>query len=115
MGGDDALRRPNAVDPAYPLDGIDLLPLCRGDRPATERTLFWRTRAWRSATESGPGQAAVRSGKWKYLRIGHTEHLFDVSVDPGEDAELSADHPDVLARLRADFHEWNAKCCRIPG
>ena len=103
------------ADPAYPPDGIDLLPLCRGERPVTERALYWRTRAWRAATEFGPKQQAARIGKWKYLRIGDTEHLFDLSVDPGEDAELSSDHTDVLAQLRAGFQEWNANMLPDPG
>jgi arylsulfatase A-like enzyme len=104
-----------SADPDYPLDGIDLLPLCRGERRATDRALYWRTRAWRAGTEFGPPQAAARIGRWKYLRIGDRERLFDLSVDPGEDAELSADHADVVARLRSGFYDWNAQMLPDPG
>lgn len=103
------------ADRAYPLDGIDLLPLCRGDRPATERAVFWRTRAWHAGAESGPVQAAARVGNWKYLRIGSTDHLFDLAHDRGEDADLSADNPEPLARIRAGWDAWNATMLPDPG
>lgn len=61
------------ADPQYPLDGEDLMPVLRGAEPH-DRTLFWRLRT----------QDAARMGKWKYLREGTTEHLFDLSVDPGK-------------------------------
>src|ERR1043165_9192709 len=30
-------------DPSYPLDGEDLMPVCRGTRTVYDRTLFWQT------------------------------------------------------------------------
>lgn len=102
-------------DPASPLDGIDLLPICRGDGLVTERAVYWRTREWRAGSESGPAQAAARIGQWKYLRVGSTDHLFDLSDDPGEDADLSAENPQPMARLRAGWEAWNATMLPDPG
>ena len=85
-------------DPRYPLDGVDLLPLCQGRQVHLNRTLFWRTLR----------EEAVRRGAWKYLRTGKDELLFDIPNDPGERADLAAYRPEILARLRGQFREWNA-------
>ncbi len=85
-------------DPRYPLDGVDLLPLCRGRPIRLDRAVFWRSLR----------EEAVRQGAWKYLRTGKDELLFDIPNDPGERADLAAYQPEILARLRGQFREWNA-------
>jgi arylsulfatase A-like enzyme len=84
-------------------DGIDLLPCARGGASA-ERTLFWR-----QPDPIQTPQAAARGGKWKYLRAGTQEFLFDLSVDPGEKADLKTQHPDVLRQLRDAWSAWDAQ------
>jgi arylsulfatase A-like enzyme len=83
-------------DPA--LDGVDLLPLlAAGEDKAPSRDLYWRF--W--------NQAAVRSGDWKFLRAGgDRKMLFDLSRDPGEQKNVIADHPDVVAELAAKLGAW---------
>src|SRR5262245_17685777 len=56
-----------AADPGYPSDGVNLLPLLTVTAPAQPRTLYWRYKA--------NEQAAVRDGRWKYLKLGGREHL----------------------------------------
>ena len=92
------------ADPGYPLDGEDLLPLCTGARPAYDRTLCWRSIL----------HAAARSGQWKYLQESGNEHLFDVVADPGEKSDQRAAHPDVFARLKAQYEAWNKKMLPRP-
>ena len=87
-----------SADPRYPLDGVDLVPLCQGPRVQLDRTLFWRTLR----------EDAVRQGAWKYLRTGKDELLFDIPNDPGERADLAAHQPEKLASLREEFRRWNA-------
>ena len=87
------------ADPSYPLDGEDLMPVCRGIRAAYDRTLFWRT--W--------SQAGARIGNWKYLKESDQEHLFDLSVDLGEKVDLSSKHVDVFNKVRDQFLAWNKK------
>jgi arylsulfatase A-like enzyme len=92
-------------DSAYPLDGDDVMPVCKGARPPYSRTLFWRTQA----------QAAARIGNWKYLNETGHEHLFDLSLDPGEKNDLRTLHGDVFERIRAQYTEWNARVLpRLP-
>jgi arylsulfatase A-like enzyme len=92
------------ADPAYPLDGEDLSPLCRGESAPLERTLFWRTRR----------EDAARRGRWKYLRSKDGESLFDVSRDPGEVADLAVYEPGRLAALRDEFQGWNRQMLPRP-
>jgi arylsulfatase A-like enzyme len=87
-----------AADPRYPLDGVDLLPLCQGRPLHLNRALFWRTLE----------AEAAREGAWKYLRTGKEELLFDIPNDPGERADLAPYQPEKLARLRERFRQWNA-------
>ncbi|HEY7635029.1 MAG TPA: sulfatase-like hydrolase/transferase [Gemmatimonadales bacterium] len=83
-------------DPAYPLDGLDLLPLCRGESVRLDRTLFWRTGL----------EDAARRGPWKYLRNARVESLFDIRADPGEAADLASYEPAALTSMRTAFREW---------
>ena len=82
---------------AYPLDGIDLLPVIKGASLARNRTFFWRIY----------DQDAVRDGNWKYFRNGKKRHLFDLSSDQREQADFSIKNPDMLNRLVAEFDKWN--------
>ena len=89
------------ADARYPLDGEDMLPVCREARGAVhERTLFWRNGM----------QRAVRKGRWKYLKTGEqTENLFDLSVDARENADFKARQPAVLEDLRNEYQKWETQ------
>ena len=84
-------------DPAYPLDGLDLSSLCRGEPVRFDRTIFWRTRL----------EDAARRGRWKYLMRNRDESLFDIPRDPGEGADLAVYEPETLTALRAEFQGWS--------
>jgi len=96
-----------APDPEYPSDGENLLPVLNGAAPARSRTLYWRYKS--------NDQAAVRDGKWKYLRLGGREHLFDIEADPRERAELREVHPDQFDRLKNLYTAWNATMLPYPA
>lgn len=89
----------------YPLDGRDLADVLRFTQPISDRTFFWRIRR----------QGAMRSGKWKYLREGKNEFLFDLSVDEREQAEFKAAQPGILERLRSEFSKWESTVVAYPS
>ncbi|WP_088307439.1 sulfatase-like hydrolase/transferase [Novosphingobium sp. B 225] len=82
-------------------DGIDLSAQLLGTAAPVERTLFWRFNAG--------GQAAVRQGDWKYVKLGGKEHLFNLVQDERERAERGQAEPQRLADMRALWDRWNAE------
>ena len=84
----------------YHADGIDLLPVLRGDSPVVERRLFWRI------NRPNRQQQAVRSGRWKLLVDGGQYLLFDLGDDPGERTDLAARHPDIVVALKGALADW---------
>jgi arylsulfatase A-like enzyme len=93
-----------SADPSYPLDGEDLMPVCTGARTPYSRTLFWRTRL----------RDAARVGNWKYLKESDNEHLFDLTIDPGEKTDLRTGHADVFETIRSQYLAWNARMLPKP-
>ena len=92
--------------PAEASDGIDLLPmLAGGGSPAIDRTLFWRTREHR----------AVRDGRWKYLRDGDLEFLFDLDTDAREQANLKLREPARFQALRDRYAAWESTMLAYPA
>jgi arylsulfatase A len=92
-----------ALPPGYQPDGIDILPILAGGRPAAERQLFWRI------TQPERRQKAVRSGPWKMLVDGPSYLLFNLHDDPGERHDRAADHPDRIVTLNALLAAWEAE------
>jgi arylsulfatase A-like enzyme len=84
-----------------PLDGIDLLPILTGKRPALTRTFFWRI------DRSNRKQKAVRHGDWKYVQDGvFVEMLFNLADDIGERRNLAFRHPDIVRDLKKRLAAW---------
>ena len=89
-----------------PFDGMDLLPLLTGAKPAVTRTFYWRIE------RPSRQQKAVRHGKWKYLQDSNVEMLFDLSEDIGERRDLFFRHPEVFADLKQRLSAWEAELAR---
>jgi arylsulfatase A-like enzyme len=87
-------------DPAYPLDGINLLPMLTRNVPSKPRKLFWRYKA--------NAQRAMRDGDYKFLKILDNTFLFNVVDDPLERANLKEREKDIYRRLVREWYDWNA-------
>jgi hypothetical protein len=48
----------------------------------------------------------VRTERWKYIRSGGAEELYDLAADPAERANLAGDQPAVREELRAAVAAW---------
>jgi oligopeptide/dipeptide ABC transporter ATP-binding protein len=92
-------------DAAYPLDGVNLMPVCTGERAPFDRELFWRI----------TGFDAARVGTWKYLKDEDGEHLFDLSIDPGEKADRRRRDPATFDRIKQLYLAWNAQMLPMPA
>jgi arylsulfatase A-like enzyme len=88
------------ADPAYPLDGISLLPALTQNAAPVPRKLFWRYRF--------NAQRAVRDGDMKWLQVNGNTFLFDVVADPLERANLKDRQPEVYRKLVNEYETWAA-------
>jgi arylsulfatase A-like enzyme len=91
------------VDPAWKLDGVDLLPYVSGaNRSRPHETLYWRY---------GP-QWAVRKMDYKLVvaRGGGTEpELYDLAADLGEAKNLASSQPEKVKELQEVWNKWSAE------
>lgn len=92
-----------AADPAWKLDGVDLMPHLTGakaERP--HETLYWRFGQ----------QWAVRHGDWK-LVVGAKGNprgeLINLAEDMSEANDLAATNPAKVEELRGLWDAWNAQ------
>ncbi|MCE5328619.1 MAG: sulfatase-like hydrolase/transferase [Planctomycetaceae bacterium] len=95
-----------AIDPAWKLDGVNLLPYLKGENAAApHETLYWRM---------GDNKYAVRHGDWKMLiEEGHpAPGLFNLAKDIGEKNDLSADKPAKLKELQGLYRAWDAQLAK---
>lgn len=56
---------------------------------------------------------AMRRGPWKLIVKGDDLELYHLEQDPGETANVVADHPDVVAAMRAEVEQFKATV--VPG
>ncbi|MFJ4483793.1 sulfatase-like hydrolase/transferase [Streptomyces longwoodensis] len=92
--------------PTHPLDGHSLAGyLLRGEE-LPERDLFWRVR----------GNRALRRGDWKYYQdSAGKDHLYDLSRDQREQADLATDRPELLAELKAAWERTAGSLLPYPA
>ena len=89
------------VEPAWHVDGINLLDVWRGKAIAPDRTIFWE---WQSERAD---QIAVMRGKFKLVATaGGKSELYDVVGDPAERRDISAEHPELTKELRDELTAW---------
>lgn len=87
--------------------GESLLPLIRGETEAS-RLAFSET------TLYGPDKQAIRDHRYKYI-VDHDpeaslpEELYDWRTDPEERHNLIDSHPEIAARMRAEFAAFRAE------
>lgn len=87
------------------MDGINLIPYLKNLTAKPNRALYWRFMQ----------QAAVRQGKWKYLRTADEgEYLFDLSSDQHEKVNLLTQHPAIAQTLHTQLSNWSTSL-KTPG
>lgn len=78
-------------------DGISFVPSLKGGRQPEHDFLYWEF-------PGSGGLIAVRQGSWKGIVRkaqggGNSMELYNLDTDPGETADLSAEHPDITAAM----------------
>ncbi len=96
--------------PNVQFDGISLAPLLSGEGGfPDDRTHFIQHQ---QVQRDGKPQmenpqpffhSAVLTERW---RLVNGKDLYDIEADPGQENDVAAAHPDVVARLRAEYEKW---------
>ena len=89
------------------VDGVNLLPHLLGENKAAPHdALYWRF---------GP-QKAIRKGDWSLVdwrdfqtKTNSGWQLFDLAKDVGQQNDLAAKHPDIVAELSRSWQRWDAQ------
>ena len=92
-----------------PIDGINLMPVIRGEVNRQDRTLFFGYRR----LHQGIDGTAIIAGDWKLLQEAKKDgrtRLFNLANDPFEENDLSAELPDQAERLRKQLKMIDASC-----
>ncbi|WP_340105473.1 arylsulfatase [Rhodohalobacter sp. 8-1] len=83
----------------YPMEGISLLPLLKGDSVARNDALYYEWNVGR----------AVHTEDWKLVQWGDEWELYDRRTDLTEIKNLAADHQDTVAILQARWEAWSKR------
>lgn len=87
------------------LDGINIIPYLKDITQKPNRAVYWRFMQ----------QAAIRQGKWKYLRTADEgEYLFDLSTDKQENLNLVTQHPAIASAMHTQLMNWSVGL-KTPG
>ncbi len=78
------------------LDGFDMTDVLSGRQGSRRKEMFWQRR----------DDKAARVGKWKWVESTRGSGLFDLSVDLGEQHDLSKERPDILKMVKSRFSAW---------
>lgn len=91
---------PKSIKP----DGKSIVPLLRGESKAwpdrmlmTDSQRIHHPEAWR--------KSSVMSNRW---RLVNGKELYDIKADPSQKSNIAAQHPEVVANMRAFYEKvWN--------
>ena len=86
-------------------DGFDMLPVLTGQEKSERTEMFWERRDDRAA----------RVGNYKWVQSAGGNGLFDLSSDVGEKHDLSAENPEMLAKLAVAICRSGRKTWRPPN
>ncbi|MEO1528824.1 MAG: sulfatase-like hydrolase/transferase [Planctomycetota bacterium] len=100
-----------AMKTSRPIDGIDLMPVIRGEANERNRDLFF---GYRRLHQGIDGKAII-SGHWKLLqeaKKGGQVRLYNIAKDPFEKNDVSTQQPDETKELLERLMEIEASCQR---
>jgi arylsulfatase A-like enzyme len=84
------------------LDGASLMPLLRNHKAGwPDRTLYFQ---WHRGDE--PELYRSCAARTQRFKLVNGKELYDLAADPGEQNDIAAGHPDIVAGLRKGCEEW---------
>ena len=91
------------------LDGVNLVPVLKGECDAARPAVFWHYPHYHHGTPA----SAVRAGQYKLIEFYRPDgppraELYDLREDLGETTNLAAEQPEELAELKTLLAEYRA-------
>jgi arylsulfatase A-like enzyme len=84
------------------LDGASLLPLLRGEHPNwPDRTLYFQ---WHRGDQ--PQEFRNAAAVSQHYKLVEGRELYDRAADPGEQHDIAAAHPEIVAAMRQGYQAW---------
>ncbi len=91
-----------------PIDGLSIRPLLEGTASNwPDRMLFTHREREQDPSTLYPGTVRTQ----RFNLVNGTE-LYEIPVDPGEQTNVAAQHPETVQRLRAAFETWYGEASR---
>jgi arylsulfatase len=88
------------------VEGRSLLPLLKDPQAAwPDRTLVHHVGRWAKGGAEAAKYAKCSIQNARFTLVNNTE-LYDLKADPGEQTNVIAAHPEVVASLRAAYDQW---------
>ncbi|MCC6489567.1 MAG: sulfatase-like hydrolase/transferase [Candidatus Hydrogenedentes bacterium] len=104
-----------AMPDARPIDGVDLLPLLRGETTERPRPIPFRFLEHKELMAGSPTLGMV-DDRYKFLTnlspSGDEDMCFDILADPFEQHNILSELPDYAARMRAQLTTFIESCRR---
>lgn len=87
-----------------PLDGRSLVPLMEGKMENwPDRILFQQHQVPMNPNRQS---GSLRTQRYRMVNEGKGWELFDMENDPGQTADITAQKPELAARLTAEYEQW---------
>lgn len=83
-----------------PMDGVSLLPTCKGGSIARSTPLFF---------QFSKG-SAIKDGDWKLVRNSATWELYNMATDRSETHNVATANPEVVKKLDSEWLAWWLSC-----
>ena len=96
------------------VEGRSLVPLLKNPQADwTDRTLFTHVGRWPKGDDPGPwkySNCSVRTPRWHLVSVAKPGEkqwqLFDITADPGEQSNVAAQQPQIVAEMEKSYDAW---------
>lgn len=94
------------LKPNQHMDGVSLADLLKNGKQPQREAIYWHYPHY--GNQGGSPGSAIRMGRYKLIKFYEDDHveLYDLSVDIGEEHDISKDNPKVTERLLKKLNKW---------
>ena len=101
------------TDLPYNLDGVDLSPLLTGEKEKLDDRMlvinYSRMPMFKVTYTTENPAIPMKDGAgilWQNWRLLENRELYDIANDPLQENDVAAQHPEVVAKMRAHLDQW---------